>query len=102
MRARAHPFMSTASSPDTLCPVQMLWVRGSLSRLELLSVRSFLAQGHPVHLYTYDAPDNLPSGVSVLPAEEIVPAELAPLNPVAPFAKGSMSVQRLFSIPTLI
>jgi hypothetical protein len=82
--------MKTAAPPVALCPIQMLWVRGRLSRLELLSVRSFLAQGHPVHLYTYDQPDNLPSGVSVFPAGEIVPAELAPLNPAVPFAKGSM------------
>lgn len=68
----------------------MLWIRGELSRLELLSVRSFLAHGHPVELYTYDAPANLPPGVLVRDAAEIVPESLAPLNPVAPFAKGSM------------
>ncbi len=76
--------------PEYLPPIQMLWVRGELSRMELLSVRSFLAQGHPVHLYTYDPPLNPPAGVTLLPAASIVPENLAPLRSVAPFAKGSM------------
>jgi hypothetical protein len=80
--------MSTDAA--ALAPIQMLWVRGRLSRLELLSLRSFLAQGHPVHLYTYDAPDNLPAGVQVRDAAAIVPADLAPLRPAAPFAAGSL------------
>lgn len=71
-------------------PIQMLWVRGNLSRMELLSVRSFLAQGHPVHLYTYDAPSNTPSGVDLKDAGEVVPAALAPATAKTPFAKGSM------------
>lgn len=82
--------MSTPPMPSIMDPVQMLWVRGDLSRMELLSVRSFLSHGHPVHLYTYDPPRNLPAGVTIMPAAEIVPPELAPLNPAAPFAKGSM------------
>lgn len=68
----------------------MLWVRGDLSRMEQLSVRSFLAQGHPVHLYSYDPPRNLPSGVTLLPADDIVPENLAPHKPTEPFARGSM------------
>ena len=79
--------MSLAPAP--LDPVQMLWVRGDLSRMELLSVRSFLAQGHPVHLYTYDAPGNVPAGVSVFDASAIVPASLAPAAATSPFARGS-------------
>ena len=71
-------------------PIQMLWVRGNLSRLERLSVNSFLANGHPVHLYTYEPGANIPKGVQVKEAKEIVPANLAPLSPVAPFAGGSM------------
>jgi len=71
-------------------PIQMLWVRGDLSRMELLSVRSFLAQGHPVHLYTYDEPCNAPSGVILKDAGEVVPIELAPSAQKVPFGKGSM------------
>jgi len=70
-------------------PIQMLWVRGDLSRMELLSLRSFLAQGHPVHLYTYDAPTNLPAGVDVLDARDVVPEDLAPNGEMPAFSKGS-------------
>lgn len=81
--------MSALAAP--LDPIQMLWIRGDLSRVEQLSIRSFLAQGHPVHLYSYDPPANCPPGVTFLPADEITPASLAPLRPLAPFSKGSMA-----------
>jgi hypothetical protein len=74
----------------TLEPIQMLWVRGELSRMERLSVRSFIAQGHPVHLYSYAPARDLPLGVQIFDAAEIVPEHLAPASPVTPFAKGSM------------
>ena len=70
----------------------MLWVRGDLSRLELLSVRSFLAHGHAVHLYTYEPPANLPAGARALDAAAIVPVALAPLRKATPFGGGSMGV----------
>lgn len=76
--------------PAPLEPIQVLWVRGPLSRLELLSVRSFLAHGHPVHFYTYEPPANLPRGVILRDANEIVPAALAPRQASAPFAGGSL------------
>lgn len=75
----------------SLDPIQMLWIRGDLSRVELLSVRSFIKQGHPVHLYTYDPPANVPQGVMVKDASEIVPADLAPMSAKQPFGKGSMA-----------
>lgn len=83
--------MLSPSASIPLDPIQMLWVRGELSRVELLSIRSFLAQGHPVHLYSYDPPRALPPGVNLLPAASIVPENFAPLKPAAPFAKGSMA-----------
>ena len=44
--------------------IQMLWIRGSLSKLEQLAIRSFLAQGHQVDVYTYDAClQGLPEGL---------------------------------------
>jgi hypothetical protein len=73
-----------------LDPIQMLWVRGDLSRLELLSVRSFLAHGHPVILYTYDPARNLPPGVVVRDAAEIVPLEKVPTAHARPFGKGTL------------
>jgi hypothetical protein len=57
--------------------------------MELLSVRSFLAQAHEVHFYTYEAPRNLPNGVQVKDAREIVDEQLAPKGDVPAFGKGS-------------
>ena len=34
---------------------------------------SFIAQGHPLHLYVYEAPAALPPGVLLMQAEEILP-----------------------------
>lgn len=73
-----------------LPPIQMLWVRGALSRLELLSVCSFLAHGHPVHLYHYGAIPNVPAGVLLHDARPVLPEECAPSAPSAPFARGSL------------
>lgn len=55
-------------------PVQGLWVEGPLSAMELLSVRSFLANGHPYHLYSYDDVPNLPAGAELRPATDVLPA----------------------------
>lgn len=56
-----------------LPPVQMLWVDGPLSNLERLSVASFLANGHAVHLYTYGEVPNLPEGAQLFDGREILP-----------------------------
>jgi Glycosyltransferase sugar-binding region containing DXD motif len=55
-------------------PIQGLWVEGPLSAMELLSLRSFLAHGHPYHLYSYDEVPNLPAGVELRSAAEVLPA----------------------------
>lgn len=62
--------MSTAAA---LPPVQMLWVEGLLSTLERLSIASFLANGHAVHLYTYGDVPNAPHGALVMDATEVLP-----------------------------
>lgn len=54
--------------------VQMLWIEGRLSRLERLSMASFIACGHPVDLYTYGLDNAPPAGVRVLDAASILPA----------------------------
>jgi hypothetical protein len=57
-----------------LTPIQGLWVGGRLTAMERLSLRSFLAHGHPYHLYSYDAVPNLPAGAELRPAAEVLPA----------------------------
>src|SRR5215475_7162060 len=55
-------------------PIQGLWIGPELSAMERLSLASFLAQGHAVHLYTYGAVAGVLPGVVVRDAAEILPA----------------------------
>jgi glycosyltransferase involved in cell wall biosynthesis len=53
--------------------VHGLWI-GPLTRLERLTMHSFVANGHEFHLWRYGrAPDRLPRGVVVRDANEILP-----------------------------
>ncbi len=54
-------------------PVQSLWIGATLSTMERLSIASFLAQGHPFHLYTYGELQNVPAGTTLLDARSILP-----------------------------
>jgi mannosyltransferase OCH1-like enzyme len=54
--------------------VQALWIGPRLSAMERLSLRSFLAHGHEVHLYTYDEVEGVPAGTTVRDGNEILPA----------------------------
>jgi hypothetical protein len=54
-------------------PIQSLWIGDRLSRIEILSIRSFLAHGHPYHLYAYSTLEGVPNGVTVMDANAIVP-----------------------------
>lgn len=45
--------------------IQGLWVKGELSLMEQLSIKSFLANGHEYHLYVYDDVKNIPKGTVV-------------------------------------
>jgi Alpha 1,4-glycosyltransferase conserved region/Glycosyltransferase sugar-binding region containing DXD motif len=65
--------MQSAASARTLATVQMFWHGAPLTRIERLCMASFLAQGHPLHLYVYEVPVALPAGVQVMRAEEILP-----------------------------
>ncbi len=52
--------------------VQGFW-HGSLTTMERLSMRSFIAHGHELHLYVYDQPTGVPAGVILKDAREILP-----------------------------
>ena len=43
--------------------IQALWIGPSLSSMERLAVRSFLANGHEVHLYAYGEVEGVPEGI---------------------------------------
>lgn len=54
--------------------IQSLWVGSELSSMEQLSILSFLAHDHEVHVYTYDMNlKGVPEGAVVKNAEDIVP-----------------------------
>ena len=52
--------------------IQSLWIGSSLSKLEQLSMKSFLDNGHTYHLYTYDKVENIPNGVVIKDGNEIL------------------------------
>jgi Glycosyltransferase sugar-binding region containing DXD motif/Alpha 1,4-glycosyltransferase conserved region len=54
--------------------IQSLWIGPSLSAMEQLSIASFLRQGHPYHLYVFDDVADVPAGVTLFDAREILPA----------------------------
>jgi hypothetical protein len=42
--------------------IQSLWIGPELSRLEQLSIASFLKNGHPYELHVYDELPGIPAG----------------------------------------
>ena len=53
--------------------IQSLWVGEKISKLERLCMKSFLAHGHPFHLYIYHELGGIPSDVCLMDANEIIP-----------------------------
>lgn len=79
-------------SPGALPIIQLLWVGSALSKIELLSIRSFLACGHEVHLYSYDRDISVPPGCVVKDAGEIIPeSEIFMHSGKAGRSKGSLA-----------
>ena len=54
--------------------IQSLWIGDRLSNNELLCLKSFLYQRHEFHLYAYKEIVNLPDGIHLMDANEILPA----------------------------
>lgn len=65
----------------SLAEIQMLWVRGRLTKLERLSITSHLQNGHPVHLFSYEPIPNLPPGTTCEDARAILPESAIFTNP---------------------
>ena len=66
-----------------------LWI-GQLSPLEQRCLKSFVAHGHPYHLYTYEPIDNVPDGVVLQDAAQILPQSLIFRNQNG-LGKGSLA-----------
>ena len=54
-----------------------LWIGGGLGTIERLSLRSFVAHGHPVALYSYGEVTGVPAGVERRDAETLLPRAMA-------------------------
>jgi len=52
--------------------IQTLWTHGNLSTMERLCLKSYLDNGHEVHLYTYEGVPNVPNGVIIKDGNEII------------------------------
>ncbi len=55
--------------------INCLWVRGRLGYIERLCVSSMLAQGHEVHLFSYEPLSGVPEGAVPREAAEIMPMD---------------------------
>lgn len=55
--------------------VQSVWIGRPFKRVELLCMKSFLDHGHEFHLYLYEPFENLPDGVIVKDANQIIPED---------------------------
>lgn len=55
--------------------IQTLWVGNKLSKMELLSLKSFRFNFNEIHLYLYEDLQDLPNGVTIHDANKIIPAE---------------------------
>ena len=55
--------------------VQSVWIGSALPPLQQLSIRSFLAEGHEYHLYTYDNVAEVPDGATICDGSEILPRD---------------------------
>lgn len=57
---------------NSLPVIQSLWIGDSLSVMERLCIASFLQNGHPFHLYTYNEIKNIPEGAILINAGDII------------------------------
>lgn len=57
-----------------------LWIGGGLGTIERLSLRSFVAHGHPVALYSYGEVTGVPAGVERRDAAIVLPQAMAAAN----------------------
>ena len=72
--------------------IQSLWIGPSLSKLEQLSIKSFLDNGHTYHLYTYNKRLKVPKGVEIRDGNEILAK-----TEIFRYKNGSISRFQIFS-----
>ena len=86
----------------SLDEIQMLWVRGSLSKVERLSIVSHLQNGHPVRLFSYEPIPNLPQGTIWEDGRAILPESAIFTNPSAEGHGGLSMFSNFFRYQLLL
>lgn len=76
---------------STLPVIQSFWHGRPLSKVEILSVQSFLDHGHAFRVYAYDEVKGLPAGAQTADAGEILPRSRLFVNMTSSFGLGSPS-----------
>ena len=71
--------------------VQTMWIGEKLSTMEQLALKSFIDNGHEVHLYTYEDVKGVPNGVVIKDGNEILPESDIFCYSADGFHKGSVS-----------
>jgi hypothetical protein len=67
---------TSATEAEKLAPeyqIAQLWIGGNLSYMEQLCAASFRDAGHHVKMYTYGDVGNIPDGIEIADANEIMP-----------------------------
>src|SRR5436305_8256129 len=81
---RSSTTLSPCKKPDVLPPIVTFW-HGRLDRLRLLCLRSQVAAGHRVTVYSFEPLPGLPDGVGNAEAEAVLPHAFAEkLRPSGP------------------
>jgi hypothetical protein len=74
--------------------VHGLWIGNRLSDIEILTLRSFIHQGHEFHLWIYEPISNIPGQVVTRDANQVIPAKDIIVrkynDPVTGVGKGSV------------
>ncbi len=70
-----QPKMSNSSRYSSLRDINMLWIGNSLSRIEQLSICSYLAAGHTVNLFTFGPVAHVPEHTRIVDALEYMTTE---------------------------
>ena len=72
----------------TLSIVNSIWIGPKLGKIHIACLRSFLRHGHKVVLHSYAQPNDVPTGVEVADANELLPKEkifIHKTGSIAPF-----------------
>lgn len=73
-----------------------LWIGTKLSTMEILSIKSHMAQNHSYHLWCYQKPENTPQGVIIEDASQILPPEDVFCYQVGPGTGSPSAFSNLF------